>query len=159
MTDLLHHPAPEQLDRLRSGLLDNNVDAASMLEAHIRDCAECRHYLRGWTRLQELSVISTQERALLTARLKVARQTALASPSLARKHFIQPALAMAASVLLVAGLVTWNPWSPVDTSSDTMARHQEESGPDLYEDLDFYLWLAGHKEGAVPTNFDTIVNT
>ena len=145
MANTSQHPAPEQLDRLRAGLLDDEMDTATILEAHIRNCPECQSHLSSWTRLQELAQSSEGDQSLLASRLREARAAALSAAAPLKKPLLQPALAIAASLMLAAGLVLWSPWSALDIAPDQMAQHQEEPGPDLYEDLDFYLWLAGRQ--------------
>jgi len=159
MSDTRQHPAPEQLDRLRAGLLDDKTELVAVLEQHISGCMSCQRHLDGWTRLQELMEPSEQDQAVVASQLKKARQAAFRPSASAGNRFMQPALAVAASLVLVIGLVVWNPWSPLDTTQDQMAQHQEESAPDIYEDLDFYLWLAGHQESAVSTTDTKVAKT
>ena len=159
MANTSQHPAPEQLDRLRAGLLDNEMDTATILEAHIRNCPECQNHLNGWTRLQELAQSSEGDQSLLASRLQEAREAALNTVAPVKKPLLQPALAIAASLMLVAGLALWSPWSALDLAPDQMAQHQEEQGPDLYEDLDFYLWLAGRQESSIATEINHVAHT
>ncbi len=158
MAKTLQHPAPEQLDRLRAGLLDDGIDTATVLEAHIHNCPECQDHLRGWTRLQELAQSSEGDQALLVSRLQEARKAALSTATPAKKPLLQPILAMAASLMLVAGLVLWSPWSALDIAPDQIAQHQDEQGPDLYEDLDFYIWLAGHQDSSIATEINLVAH-
>ncbi|MEE8429168.1 MAG: hypothetical protein V3S33_06670 [Gammaproteobacteria bacterium] len=151
MANTSQHPTPEQLDRLRAGLLDEEMDTATILEAHIPNCPECQDYLRGWTRMQELAQSSEGNQALLASRLREAREAALSTAAPAKKPLPHPALAIAASLMLVAGLLLWSPWSALDIAPNQMAQHQEEQGPGLYEDLDFYIWLAGHQDSSIAT--------
>ena len=159
MANTSQHPALEQLDRLRAGLLDDEMDTATILEAHIRNCPECQSHLSGWTRLQELAQSSEGDQLLLASRLREAREAALSAAAPLKKPLLQPALAIAASLMLVTGLVLWSPWSALDLAPDQMAQHQEEPGPDLYEDLDFYLWLAGRQESSIATEIIHVAHT
>ncbi len=158
MANTLQHPAPEQLDRLRAGLLDDEIDASTTLEAHIHNCPECRSHLSGWTRLQKLVQSSEGDQALLASRLREARETALSASAPVKRPLPHPALAIAASLMLVAGLVLWSPWSALDIAPDRIAQHQEEQGPDLYEDLDFYIWLAGHQDSSIATEINHVAH-
>lgn len=158
MANNLQHPALEQLDRLRAGLLDDEMDATSDLEAHIRNCPECQGHLSGWTRLQELALDSEGDQALLASRLRKAREAALSAAAPAKMPLSQPILAIAASLMLVAGLMLWSPWSALYIAPDQMAQTQEEQGPGLYEDLDFYIWLAGHQDSSIATEISHAAN-
>jgi len=158
MANALQHPAPEQLDRLRAGLLDDEIDTATVLEAHIRNCPECQRHLSGWARLQKMAQSSDGDQALLASRLQEVREAALSTATPAQRPLFQPILAIAASLMLVAGLVLWSPWSAIDIAPDQMAQHQEEQGPDLYEDLDFYIWLAGHQDSSIATEINLVAH-
>ncbi len=131
------HPDSEQLDSLRAGLLDNDPELKAGIETHLGSCTACRkHYdLAGHLLPGELPVDTP------SAQLDRIRQQALhARPS---RHRLLP-FAVAAALALVAVLLV-KPSLQDDPPDTRMAQTAQETTPVLYEDLDFYLWLADHK--------------
>ncbi len=156
MTDHHTHPDTEQLQRLQAELLD--PEEAARLQAHLRECPRCQAQLAGWQRLGELATLNDQD-AGVTARLAAARRAALAQDSDSTRHWhALPLLATAASVMLMVSLGVWQLWPAgqpapatvgpvaVQTAPARMAQQRDESVPEVYEDLDFYLWLAGSED-------------
>jgi anti-sigma factor RsiW len=133
------HPDTHLLDQLRAGLLDDDAPQKAEVEAHIEQCERCRQRYR-WP--QTLRAEETQSRDL-EARLRIARQQALTSKN---KSALQrwPALAAAAAIALVAVLAI-KPLQSPDEQETQMAGSTAGAVPEVYEDLDFYLWLADHK--------------
>ena len=157
MTEMTQHPTSEQLDRFRAELLDQETSSA--LKVHVQHCSQCQQALAGWAALQEQAEASMPDKQQVAAQLKIARNDALSSLSYNRNPFFQPAMAVAASVALVASLALWQPWSSIAINPGQMVQLQEETTPELYEDLDFYLWLAGEQESAVSILDDKTVKT
>ncbi len=132
------HPNSEQLDSLRAGLLDDDPQLKASLEAHLEQCASCRkrYDLSGHLHPGALPVEAAGEQ------LDVLRRRALKAPA-PRRRLIP--IAVAAALALVA-VVLVKP-SLQDSRPDTrLAQTPAQATPVLYEDLDFYLWLADHKE-------------
>ncbi|TCK18793.1 hypothetical protein DFR30_2077 [Thiogranum longum] len=134
------HPDSEQLDSLRAGLLDDNPELKADVEAHLDNCTTCRklYDLAGHLLPGRLPVDTP------AVQLDQIRQQALQARS--SRHRLLP-FAVAAALALVA-VVLVKP-SLQDTPPDIrVAQNPQETGPVLYEDLDFYLWLADHKENS-----------
>ena len=133
------HPDSEFLDQLRAGLLDENPSQKAALEAHIQQCVTCRQRYDWPTALRaDDTQIQRLER-----RLDQARQQALLAPKKTDLRRFAP-LAAAAAIALVAVLVVQPLRSP-DTDDTQLAGTTPGAVPEVYEDLDFYLWLADHK--------------
>ena len=137
------HPAPEQLDRLRAGLLDDEPDTRAALEAHIENCQRCQSSMQGWGQLGPNALGPALDTARVDAGLRQARQAALASTS-RRRPMRYATLATAALLLVIvsAGLLTLNtglqqPQLPAQAAAEV---------PEIYEDIDFYLWLADQQD-------------
>jgi hypothetical protein len=131
------HPDSEQLDSLRAGLLDDDPRLKADIETHLGQCAACRkrYDLAGHLLPGKLPV------DLPAGQLDRIRHQALEARK-PRQHLLP--FAIAAALALVA-VVLVKP-SLQDKSPDTrMAQTAAENTPVLYEDLDFYLWLADHK--------------
>jgi len=142
------HPDPELLDRLHAGLLDEEPEARAALEQHVADCAACRQQLDGWQQLGPAGLGPQLDSRQLADDLQAARRRALGSHSASAGHRHR-ALApyAAAAVLLLA--VSAGLWSLLPYDSDTpavVASRSSEQVPDVYEDLDFYLWLATQQD-------------
>jgi len=135
------HPDPEQLDRLRAGLLDEQQDVKTTLEQHIAGCAACRQQLDGWQQLGPAGLGPELDSTLLASDLQTVRRRALNSGRAGhrRQAFVPYAAAAVLLLAVSAGLWTLRP----DTDTTThMAAGSSQQVPDVYEDLDFYLWLA-----------------
>lgn len=138
------HPDSEQLDRLRAGLLDDTPAVKAEIEAHLGKCNACRKRY-GWP-----GILQTDELpgGAPGEALDQIRRRALDGPA-PRQRLIP--FAVAAALALVA-VVLVKP-SLQDSEPDTqLAQTPAESVPVLYEDLDFYLWLADHEEDADSTS-------
>ncbi len=132
------HPDSEQLDRLRAGLLDDDPALKAALEAHLANCERCseRHDWRGGLTPGALPFSPPRER------LENIRAQVLAHP-VERRRLVP--LAVAAALALVA-MVLVRPALQDDPGQTRVAETRMDSTPVLYEDLDFYLWLADHKD-------------
>ncbi len=145
------HPDDRALDRLRAGLLDDTTE----LRAHVEACTVCRQRLAVWDRLARALPAGISPDGTLAAQLRVRRQAALAG--LATVHapgagrWAPRYLAMAAAVAAVAigvGVFMALDRGGSDTAPNALSV-QVDRPPDIYADIDFYLWLT--KEG-LPEN-------
>jgi len=134
------HPDTELLDQLRAGLLDDDPVQKTGLEAHLEQCQRCRERYDWGGRLHAgaLPIADAKQR------LDRARQQALqATGRGVVKRFVP--FAVAAAVALVAVLLVKPALEP-DADDTRVAGTATTEVPELYEELDFYLWLADHKE-------------
>jgi len=146
MNSELKHPDIERFDELRAGLLDDRPQLQAELRAHLATCELCRRRADWAPVTGQLAAVE----ASTSARLSKARTHAL-DAGRARRHHLHLArgpLAVAASVAFVAVLAVHNmPWNhsaqPPTRTAQAMA-----DGPDLYENIDFYLWLADQQKGS-----------
>ena len=130
------HPDSVVLDRLRAGLLDEDPRQKAALEQHLRQCANCRRAY-DWPAALRSAGTDVDER------LDQLRRQVLATPATSRSRHWLPLAAAAALALVAVGL--FQLVSPPEPDKPQLAT-STQSVPDLYEDLDFYLWLADHKE-------------
>jgi predicted anti-sigma-YlaC factor YlaD len=135
------HPDPEQLDRLRAGLLDSTPGEKDGLKRHLDECSACRTQFHGWDRFGA----AMMDAELPTEALQRARREALASRR--RSHHVRTFVPYATAALLMVA-VTIGVWTlqPGDESQPLLTAQSTETIPDIYEDLDFYLWLANQKD-------------
>ena len=140
------HPEVAQLDRLRAGLLDNNPVAQSQLLKHVRDCVHCRHAMAA----MDTVATSGPPDARLAQQLRVRRQAALAGKAATShtatpmRYFLAPGLALATilAVVLSAGVFFGLESGPTSTPQELAQAPGDV--PDVYADIDFYLWLSNH---------------
>ena len=135
------HPDTEILDRLRAGLLDENPSQKAALETHLQQCETCRRACH-WP-VAALQPNSTQSERL-ARQLDRARHRALQAPAKTSLRRFTPLLA-AAAIALVAVLVV-KPLQSPESEETQLAVTGPGAVPDIYEDLDFYLWLADHND-------------
>jgi ferric-dicitrate binding protein FerR (iron transport regulator) len=137
------HPDSTQLDQLRAGLLDHQPEARSRMLEHLRDCASCRQHAATIDRL-----VATQRHLpdpRLAHQLRARRLAALAgaAPRQPATRRLAPAFALAAVVAVVIGVGAFlelnSPRAPQE-----LAQTSNDNVPDLYADIDFYLWLSNH---------------
>lgn len=136
MNSFEQHPDSELLDRLRSGLLDDEPQLRSRVEQHLQTCPACRRSYHWPASLQGAGRVSD-------AQLDALRRQALAAPAQRTRRWL-PLAAAAALALAAVGLISLLP-SPQSPRAPQVAVSEPNNVPDLYEDLDFYLWLADHK--------------
>ena len=142
------HPEVAQLDRLRAGLLDNNPAAKSRLLDHMRDCVHCRHAVAAI----DAVVMSEhgQPDARLAQQLRMRRQAALAGKAATSRatpparYFLAPAWALAMILAVVMGAGVFLGLEPGSTSTPQELAQAPGDVPDVYADIDFYLWLSNH---------------
>lgn len=145
------HPSMIVLDALRAGLLDSHPERREAVTAHLNTCADCRQQAALAPRLlRALDRQTIDER--LAAQLAARRRQALRGGPRRRARSAFLGLAVAATLVAIAvgiGTIFLNDMkdpAPVVATADTPS-------PDLYADLDFYLWLM-HKH----TNEDKLPN-
>jgi len=151
------HPDLELLDRLRAGLLDDRPDEKSALADHLAHCAACQAQFGSWEQLAPGALGPVIDPAALRRDLRNARVRALDSGTVRHRHALAPYAA--AALLLIAvtvGIWTGQNWLQPQPQMTAQATHEV---PDIYEDLDFYLWLATQKDTESDTHNDNPNNT
>ena len=141
------HPDPETLDRLRAGLLDEHPAEKAAIEAHLASCGNCRSQLSAWNQIVTAAMPSRGDRMHIRSRLQLAREHALASRPVRRHTVGLVPYATAAMLLIAVSLGLWN-YQFGTTYGTRESTTVAQSVPDIYEDLDFYLWLANQEETA-----------
>lgn len=139
------HPDTELLDRLRAGLLDDRADERAALENHLASCPACQARFDSWQQLAPQALGPRLDPHELGSELQRARRRALNVPE--SHHTPAFASYATAAVLLIA--ISVGLWSlqPGPEDPPQLTAQNGEPVPDLYEDLDFYLWLANQEEG------------
>ena len=139
------HPDSETLDRLRAGLLDDSPEEKATVEAHLASCERCRSYSDIWQQLGPDALGPRLDETALGTALQNARHQALTqgSRSHARHRRLLP-YAAAASLVLAVTVGLWTIQPGIDTNE--RIADSSQTIPDIYEDLDFYLWLANQHE-------------
>jgi hypothetical protein len=126
------------LDRLRAGLLDDRA-----AHAHIENCAVCRQRLSVWDRLAKHLHSDVSPDDTLDRQLRDRRRTALAGRATGRmpamRRWTPQYLAMAATVAALA--IGLSVFFTLDLLAPDTTGAQTEGMPDIYADIDFYLWL------------------
>lgn len=137
------HPDDATLDRLRAGLLDDS----SELRAHVETCAVCRQRLAVWDRLARALPAGISPNGALAEQLRARRHAALAGLAAghasSERRWVPQYLAMAAAVTAVAigvGVFMSIDRDGSDVSPATLSA-QADRPPDIFADIDFYLWL------------------
>jgi predicted anti-sigma-YlaC factor YlaD len=133
------HPNSDLLDQLRAGLLDDDASRKVEVETHLRQCRSCRQRY-DWP--AALRADEEQSRDLDRG-LDLARRQALASTKKSALRRFAP-LAAAAVIALIAVLAV-RPLQSPDGQQTRVAGTTTGAAPEVYEDLDFYLWLADHQ--------------
>lgn len=156
------HPDTEQLDRLRCGLLDDEPRLRASLNKHMTSCPDCMARFSSWDQLHQMTGKTDMTEQQLKRDLGSARQAALAISRSERPHQRVPlAVAAALFIALSAGLLTLQYDGSGFIPEDGNAHLVTQTGndiPDVYEDLDFYLWLATQEESD-STNGGTSANS
>lgn len=131
------HPSDAELDGLHAGLYDDRIAEREALHAHIAACGRCGARVGLWTQTKDALGI---ESPYVHAQLRARRAAALAGTGAAAIRTPRWGLPMAlaagvAAVALALGVALHTP----DNSADVQLAETEV--PDLYTDIDFYLWL------------------
>ena len=134
------HPTDRQLDELRVGILDErSTDHAAALRAHVTECAVCAARVGLWDQTKDTLSI---ERAGIRHALRARRAAALAGKGAIITRPVRWGLPMAlaagvAAAALGLGVLLYTP----DNTDDGQLAAVAVEEPDLYTDIDFYLWL------------------
>lgn len=131
------HPDSALLDRLRAGLLDDKPSQKTALEQHLQQCEYCGDAYH-WPTTVAAAVPEPDDR-----QLDWLRQRALMTAGPGRRRSRLAPVAVAA-VLAIAAVGLFRLLPPTDTDPSQIAA-SGQNVPEVYEDLDFYLWLADHK--------------
>ena len=138
------HPGNRQLDRLRAGLLDQQPALKSQLLEHLRDCAPCRRQAAAMDTLAASQRAQPDPR--LAQQLRARRMAALAGraaqPPMAVRR-LAPAFALATVMAVAIGVGVFLDFNPLPAPQE-LAQTATDNVPDLYADIDFYLWLSNH---------------
>lgn len=134
------HPDSELLDRLRAGLLDEYPARKDELMHHLQDCDLCRGRYHWPAHLQSHDSRSSIPEVLLDE----ARRRALNTPRRNPLRRFIPAAAVAAIALVT--VVVLYPLQNGEQSTPHLVRAETQEIPEVYEDLDFYLWLSDHTQ-------------
>ncbi|MGD2111839.1 MAG: hypothetical protein PVI50_00525 [Gammaproteobacteria bacterium] len=152
------HPDLEQLDRLRAGLLDDRPHEKAMLETHLAGCDTCQAHFGSWEQLGPGALGPGLEPAALVRDLHAARRRALDSRHAARHRHTFAPYATAALLLIAVTIGIWTGHNWLQPEPQLTAQATQEV-PDIYEDLDFYLWLADQNGTEAETHSDNPNNT
>ena len=138
------HPDTELLDRLHAGLLDDRPEEKTAIEQHLAACERCRTHAGIWQQLDPKALGPRVDSGEIGSALQTARRQALAggSSSHARRRSLLP-YAAAATLALAVTVGLWTTRPGIDTNNMVA---ETQTVPDIYEDLDFYLWLANQNE-------------
>lgn len=137
------HPDDEILDRLRAGLVEDS-DTHRQLELHLASCLLCRKRAGRWDEVGSVLRKGTDALPHATgAELRMRRRAAF-TPSPVRRFPTLATAAGAAVLVLGVGLATQfsDGWSSRNPAPPVI-----EDAPDLYAEIDFYLWLSQREEG------------
>ena len=146
------HLDDDTLDRLRAGLLDEDPTAPA-LRRHLEDCPRCRARTAAWDRIREAWQDGPSIDPATAAALRVRRRTVLAGEP--TRRFPTLALATVAAVLMLAvglyeGVVPG--FFQADDRKSVQVVQVVDDTPDLYADIDFYLWMSEREHGAQGQN-------
>ncbi len=139
------HPDSAELDLLHAGLLDEMAEQKASLLHHLATCERCCLRAGRW---KQIAHGDTAEDTSLSRQLRERRHLAIEGRASKRSHrqvktrFVVSAVAAAVFLSLgtFLGLGIWHPHQP----TPSIAR--ADNVPDLYSDIDFYLWVS--HEGA-----------
>lgn len=138
------HPDTDTLDRYRAGLLDDSPREKASLEQHLATCDSCRTSIDAWRQLDPGALGPDMAPERLAGDLRRAREHALSAPR--RRHLPKLVPYATAAALLVAVTVgVWTRQPGIDTTTSVTAELAQPV-PDIYEDIDFYLWLASQED-------------
>ena len=137
------HPESDRLDLLRAGLLDDQPEAKTALEAHVAECVICQKRC-NWSLLQPGILGPDLDADVLQQSLRNARDQAMQAGSRQHRLGFIP-YATAALLLIAVSIGVWT-LQPDHGRQLHVASQESQMIPDLYEDLEFYLWLANQNE-------------
>jgi len=134
MSEFRDHPSQETLDLWRAGLLDGHAEGE--LARHIDACARCRDHAAMWSAAapeRELhpgvaGQLRARRRAVLEGR---GRRAGSGAPS-------RLLVGVAAALTLALGI---GAFIEMQGPSQPNGGIEANTGPNLYAELDFYIWL------------------
>lgn len=134
------HPADDELDRLRAGLFEAAGHEA--LRAHVAACPACQARSRMWARVGA-SLDALAREPGLAPRLRARRERALRGEAAGSRRRRTAAAVFATFIVaaLALGLGTWTYLDREPGDLQIASAPGRENVPDLYADIDFYLWL------------------
>lgn len=137
------HPGSLLLDQLRAGLLDHQPDTKTRLLEHLRGCPYCRQQAVAMDGLVASQRLGPDPR--LAHQLRARRMAALtgATPRQPTPRRLAPAFALAVVVAVSVGVGGFLELKPAQ-APQPLAQTGSDNVPDLYADIDFYLWLSNH---------------
>ncbi|MGB5440212.1 MAG: hypothetical protein WBN57_09985 [Gammaproteobacteria bacterium] len=151
------HPDPELLDRLRAGLLDDQADEKRSLQDHIEQCPSCQSHYNSWQQLGPAALGPQLDAAALGRSLQGRRRQALEQAETRHARTFVP-YATAALLLIAVSIGYWVA-QPGHQDTQLATAESGQEIPDLYEDIDFYLWLAGQNGNSIDNEDSNPNNT
>jgi anti-sigma factor RsiW len=151
------HPDPELMDRLRAGLLDDQADEKKTLQDHIEHCPSCQSRYDSWQQLGPAALGPRLDAESLSRSLQQARQQALENAATRHSRTFTP-YATAALLLIAVSIGFWVA-QPEQQDTQLATAEPGQDVPDLYEDIDFYLWLAGQNGNSIDNEDSNPNNT
>jgi anti-sigma factor RsiW len=161
MSERQLHPAEEELDMLRAGLLDDEPARRALLTAHLERCAECRSRTGLWQRVATGLDENARADSALNAALAARRRAALAAgqPAHPRRTWNRALIATAASVAVSIGLGLgiWygTQLQTVRAPTPMVSQAVNEDATDLYSNIDFYVWLGDQDASSTENGNET----
>ncbi|HEX9627442.1 MAG TPA: hypothetical protein VGA00_10945 [Acidiferrobacterales bacterium] len=139
------HPDADALDRLRAGLLDDAPERRRVLLDHLGGCDGCRTRYGVADRVRA-ALDERMDPPAVSSALRTRRRAALAGAG-GRPAARAPRLALAGAALsLLVGIGIFFALEAERPAEGLPQLASQEPVPDLYDDLDFYLWLARERE-------------
>jgi len=133
------HPSTVELDALRAGSLDSDPDRRAAVLAHLGHCAACQTQNALWPQVRRTLDQQTANDDVAGA-LAVRRHRALKGVRRASSRPVYFRFAVAAALTAIAIGIGSVFFIETERPETTVAAVEAQS-PDLYADLDFYLWL------------------
>ncbi|MDE2088893.1 MAG: hypothetical protein KGJ12_02615 [Gammaproteobacteria bacterium] len=155
MFEALHHPNDVQLDKLRAGLLDDEPSTLADVRAHVEHCAQCRARLDKWSRLTAVLELDRANEAALATGSRNSVPSAQGTQRATGGHGVPKlAMALAAALVLTLGLRFMLDRHTIGYDQSQVVANDATKAPDLYSNIDFYLWMAQHNKttGGSDTN-------
>ena len=144
MFEARHHPDDVLLDKLRAGLLDDEPSTLADVNAHVEHCAQCRVRLDAWSRLTAALELDHSDEALPAADLR--HRAPSEDAKRASGGYGKFAMALAAALVLALGLRFMLNRHTVGYDQSPVVANGAAKVPDLYSNIDFYLWMAQHNK-------------
>ena len=136
------HLTDIELDARRAGLHRGGTDDTKRIDDHLDQCSTCRERLRQWV---EVAAALDARDPWLNQALRRRRQAALTgtgAPTRARPWRLTAALAAGLTgVALGLGVMRHSSENTAPVTQAQAPATAEAPDPDLYADIDFYLWL------------------